>query len=60
MAQQKWSVSWDDGDGVVEETFAGKLSLDPMWAMILDADRSPSLPVFAVPTARVIEVRATT
>jgi hypothetical protein len=56
---QTWILTYDDGegDGFREEVVEGKLSLDPMWAMVIDQHRVPTAIILAVPTFRVIDIR---
>lgn len=56
---QAWILTYDDGygDGFREEVVEGKLSLDPMWAMVIDTARVPPVILLAVPTFRVVDIR---
>lgn len=58
LMAQVWVVTYDDGSGMIqEEVVHGKLSLDPMWAMVIDNARQPSVIVLAIPTHRVVDIR---
>lgn len=54
-----WTITYDDGAEVREETAGGKLSLDPAWAFIIDMDRPTSTIVLAVPQHRIIDIKET-
>lgn len=52
-----WTITYDDGEDLREETITGKLSLDQTWAFIMDTDRTPSAVILAVPAHRVIDIK---
>ena len=52
-----WTITYEDGEEIRQETASGKLSLDPTWSFIIDPTRNPPSIVLAVPAARVIDIK---
>ena len=57
VSNTSWTITYEDGEDVREETASGKLSLDPAWAFVIDTNRPSPAIVLAVPTERVIDIK---